>query len=157
MGILRPDRGSSAGVVMVGNGSGRTCLWGGRRGRGGGWGVGVHKRHMCRSSAESKRIYYLIPASKRPGTKERRRSSAEERRVGSRTLVILLERGQKKSRSFSGHSPPQQRYGHPPEAEGPIYPPPKVPVGWNVRTVLFRQRERPHTCRQNSASPCVHA
>lgn len=38
VGILRPDRGRSAGVVMAGNGSGRTCLWGGTRGQGGGEG-----------------------------------------------------------------------------------------------------------------------
>lgn len=65
VGILRPDRGRSAGVVMFGDGSDGTCLWGGARRAGEGKGV-VHKRHMCCSSGKFKQIYYLISASKFP-------------------------------------------------------------------------------------------
>lgn len=90
VGILRPDRGRSAGVVMFGMGSGGSCRWGGA-GEGGAGAGEVHKCHMCRSSGKFKQIYYLISASKCPSTKKGPSSSAEERRGGSRTLVILLE------------------------------------------------------------------
>lgn len=128
VGIRRPDRGRSAGVVMFGSGSGGARLWGGARraGRGKGRGTEVHKRHMCRSSGKFKWIYYLISASKCLETKTGPSSSAEERRGGSRAFVILLE-GKDKTRSLHSF------------VTSPVQHSPKIPSLRNVCIVFCRE------------------
>lgn len=114
---------------MVGNGSGRTCLWGGPRGRGGGVGRGFTNA-TCVVAAQSPSGFII--SSLRPSVREPKSGEGPQRRSDG----SAAERSSsfwKKDRTRAVHSaaisPPQQpRYRHP-----PVHPP-QIPVGWNVLT-----------------------
>lgn len=140
VGILRPDRGRSAGVVMVGNGSGRTCLWGGprRAGRGGRFTNATFV--VAAESPSGFIISSLLSSVRKP------KSGAVPQQRSDGPAAERSSSSWKKDKTRSNHSfitsPPQQAVeDHPPKQKpqnNPAQNPPPKSLFRNLHCFLQR-------------------